>query len=151
MRTKGIWILTLGLMTSAFMLPSAAADGAGLSGQCWSDDATRGGQDEARVDTDDPGIVTVPGLIAPNSAVDAVVEFAIQTVLDGGQPGTACKRYDCHSECGGEQTPSERWDYLEVDVTVLGTFMQVCYDGQNSAHFSGDCPTTPTGPGDDPA
>lgn len=136
----------LALPTVAFA-PSVLADGAGLSGQCYNEDASQGGQDEARVDTTtglEAGLDPAPG---NHGITDALVMFATGTAQDGGQTGSACDRYDCYASQSVCQAAGQdaRYDYLEADAKVGSVYVQVCYRG--TASVAGDCPQHPTGPG----
>lgn len=142
MKIQTTLVLTLALAMMA-MIPTVTAQTVevGLSGQCYNEDASEGGQDELRVSDEEIVILSVTG------AVDALVMFALGTSEDL-DTGSACDRYDCYNanECNGRPLRS---DYLEAHVTVLGTTVQVCYDGTAGVFTQAECPTSPTGPGQD--
>lgn len=138
-------LVMLALPATAF-LPSAIADGVGASGQCYGEDGTSGGEDEVRVDTDsgiESGLDPVPG---NHGVTDAVLELALGTAFPNAAP-TACDQNDCYQSQGecAEQGHSARYDYLEVDATVAGNYVQVCYAGTIPPGTNNDCPHHPTG------
>ena len=133
----------------AIVTPTALAQGvgAGLSGQCYNEDASQGGGDELRFGTQDgvnADLAVVPG---EGGITDALVMFATGSIEDGGNTGSACDRYDCffEQEICEEFEQNQRYDYLEADVTVDNIFIQVCYRG--SVSLANDCSVHPTGPG----
>jgi hypothetical protein len=146
-----LYMALLMALSVAVYVPAVPADGVGASGQCYDDDHPTnpsGGEDEVRVDTNtglDADLQLVPG---QHGIVDALLKFALGTVEDGGSAGTACDRYDCYADTATCEAAglSARYDYLEVDVTVLGQTTQVCYRGTGPS-VAGDCPRHPTGAG----
>lgn len=134
-------------LSAVALLPGAYADGVGASGQCYNGNGSEGGHDEVRVDTNsglEAGLEPMPG---EHGITDALVMFATGTIDDGGNPGSACDRYDCFQtqaqcEANGQDA---RYDYLEVDASAGAVAVQVCYNG--GADLSGSCPKSPPGPG----
>lgn len=131
-------VLGLGLMVvAAALLPFAAGEGIGASGQCYNADGSDGGSATVRVDTDDEGLVTVPRVAnldgQGGGAVEAASMFARGSVEDGGQTGSACDNPD----------DAGRNDYVSVQTDIGGTEREVCYAG--SPRTTGECPEYGTG------
>jgi hypothetical protein len=118
---KTPWIIMLAAMALISAVPGAVADHphAYVSGECYNEDASAGGQDAVGVDGSGNVMILNPGA---GGVVDAASWFATQSVEDGGQTGQACE----HNGTGG---PNDS-DHLQVRAGAGDIEVVVCYDGQ---------------------
>ncbi len=119
----------VGLIALAMVSMPVSAEEAGLSGECYNEDGTEGGQGRVNVSATEQDLVTADEVI---SIANALAHFATQSVNDGST-GNACKQADTEDGV-------DRDDYLEVHAGPV----QVCYKG--TLLVDGSCPTAPSGP-----
>ncbi len=127
----------VGLIALAMVSMPVSAEEAGLSGECYNEDGTEGGQGRVNVNTDTQDVdgLTVDEAL---SIANALALFATNTQNRPNQ----CAQDDTNDGLGGG-----RHDYLEVHAGDA----QVCYQGSTQAEdmvFVGErgCRTTPNGP-----
>lgn len=143
MKIQALVVVALAAALSFSFTAAANTVEAGLSGQCYNEDASEGGGGAIVVGDENSDLTNADEV---ESIAAALVMFGSGTAEDNGNTGSACDRYDCRNstECDGRP---QRTDYLEVHASVLGEGVQVCYEG--SASTSGNCPTNAPGPGQD--